>query len=138
MSRETAEEMREQVEALVGALNARDFEAIGEMPVHPDLEFHSVIAAAEGAIYHGVQGLREWGTAVDSTFDGFRSELLDLREVNDERALLVVRLTARAKASGVPIDTQVGQIWTWRNGKMWRNQVFSHPQDAFKAAGLQE
>lgn len=138
MSRETAREKREQAEALLGALNARDFEAIAEMPVHPDLEFHSIIGAAEGGIHHGVQGLREWAEAVDSTFDGFRIELLDLREVDGERALLVIRLTATAKASGVPIDTQVGQVWTWRNAKMWRNEAFSDTRDAFKAAGLQE
>jgi ketosteroid isomerase-like protein len=127
---------REQAEALLAALNARDFDAFGEMPVHPDMEFHSVFAAAEGEVYHSVQGLREWAQAVDSTFDRFHNELMDFRELDDERALVVVRATGRAKASGVPIDTSLTQIWTWRDGKMWRNQVFTDRREALKAAGL--
>ena len=138
MSRGTPQWKREQAEALFAALNERNFEAIAEMPIHPDMRFHSVFAAAEGGIYHAVQGLREWAKAVDSTFDRFYVELLDFREVDDERAVLGVRITAQAKASGVPVDTRVGQVWTWRGGRLWRNEVFSDPRDAFKAAGLSE
>jgi ketosteroid isomerase-like protein len=138
MARQTPQGKREQAEALLAAINTRDFEALGEMPFHPDMEFHSVFAAAEGEIYHGIQGLREWAEAVDSTFDRFNNELIDFREVDDERAVVVVRATGQARASGVPVDALLTQIWTWRDGKMWRNQVFTDQREAFKAAGLSE
>jgi hypothetical protein len=38
----------------------------------------------------------------------------------------------------VPVDARLTQIWTWRNGKMWRNEVFTDPREALKAAGLAE
>ena len=130
---------RELAEAVLAGLNARDFAALAELPWHPEMEFHSVLAAFEGEmVYHGIEGLREWAKAADSAFDDFRSELVAFREIDDERVLLTVRATGRARASGVPIDTLLAQIWTWRSGKMWRNQVFTDPRDALEAAGLPE
>jgi hypothetical protein len=58
MSRKAPQGKREQAEAILAALDARDFNALGEMPFHPDLEFHSLFAAVEGRIYHGIQGFR--------------------------------------------------------------------------------
>jgi ketosteroid isomerase-like protein len=138
MSRETPQGRRALAEALFAAINARDFEALGEMPFHPDMELHSALAVVEGGIYHGIQGLREWAQAVDSTFDSFNSELIEYREIDDERALLIVRITGQAKASGVPLDERLAQVWTWRGGKMWRNEVFTDPREAFNAVGLSE
>lgn len=60
------EEKHEQAEAVFGALNARDFDTLGNMPFHRDMEFHSAIAAAEGRVYHAMNGLREWAEDVDS------------------------------------------------------------------------
>ena len=110
MLRETPQGKRAQAEAMFAALNRRDFEALGDMPFHPDMEFHSAFAVAEGGIYHGIQGLREWAETVDSAFDGLTPELLEYREIDEERALVTVRITARAKISGVPIDERFAQI----------------------------
>jgi len=132
------EQMVAQVELLIEALNRRDFDTIDGMPWHPEMEFRSMLAAAEGGVYRGVEGLREWGRNVDAIFDGFHNELLEVREVDDERAVVVVRLTATAKASRVPVSQRVAQLGTWRDGKLWRNEVFGNPADAFAAVGLRE
>src|SRR2546426_8198948 len=124
MSQETPQGKREQVEAAVAALNARDFEALGEMPFHPDMELRSVLTAVEGGTtYHGIQGLRQWAQDVDSIFERFHSELIDVREVDDDRAIVIARVTGRARTSGAPFDERRTGIWTWRNGKMWRSEV---------------
>jgi ketosteroid isomerase-like protein len=39
--------------------------------------------------------------------------------------------------SGIPLDVRVGQVWTWREGRMLRNVVYTDPNDAFRAVGLQ-
>jgi ketosteroid isomerase-like protein len=139
MVQEIPEGRREQAEAAIAALNARDFEAIGDMPFHPDLELRSDLIALEGgATYHGIQGVRQWAPDVDSIFDGLHIELIDFQDVDPERAILIVRVTGLARTSGVPVDERRAQIWTWRNGKMWRNDAFADPREAFKAAGLSE
>ena len=138
MSRGAIEEKRGQAEAIFAAINARDFEALGEMQFHRDMEFHSVFAATEGRIYRGTSGLREWAEDVDSAFEGFRVELLDLTELDAGRAILSVRVAGRARASGIPVDQRLAQIWTWRDGQLWRNHVFTDTQEAFRAAGVAE
>ena len=139
MSRENVpQDRRAQAEAVVAALNARDFDALGDLPFHPDLMFRSVLAVAEGDVYHGIEGLREWARNVDSTFDDFRVELVEFREVDAERAVSVVRTAGRAKASGLPITVRVGQVWTWRNGLIWRNDAYTDVREAFAAVGLRE
>jgi ketosteroid isomerase-like protein len=136
MSESTPQGRRAQVEAAFAALNARDFEALGELPVHPKAEFHSVFATAEGEVYRGLPGLREWAEAVDAVFDRFKTDLIDFRELDDARAVVTVRATGRAKTSGLPVDARLTQIWTWRDGKMWRNEVFTDEREAYRAAGL--
>ena len=139
MSQETPQAKRELAEAVFDALNARDFEALGDMPFHPDMEFRSALTAVEGGtVYHGIQGLRQWANDIDSVFEDFNNELIGFHEVDDERAIVVTRVTGRARTSGVPVDERRAQIWTWRNDKMWRNDVFSDPREAFKAVGLSE
>jgi ketosteroid isomerase-like protein len=139
MSQETLPGKREQVEAAFAALAARDFEALGEMPFHPDMEFRSALTAVEGGTtYHGIQGLRQWAQDIDSIFERVNNELLDFREVDDERAVAVFRVMGRAKASGAPFEQRRAAIATWRSGKIWRIEVFTDPRDAFKVAGISE
>ena len=138
MSPDAIEEKRGQAEAIFAAINARDFEALDEMPFHRNMEFHSVFAAPEGRIYRGTSGLREWAQDVDSALEGFRVELFDLTELDAERAILSVRVAGRARASGIPVDQRLAQIWTWREGQLWRNHVFADRQKAFRAAGVAE
>src|SRR6266571_3414430 len=98
MSHETPPGKREQAEAVFAALTGRDFEALGEMPFHPDMEFRSVLTAVEGGTtYHGIQGLRQWAQDIDSIFERFHSELIDVREVDDDRAIVIDRVTGRAR-----------------------------------------
>jgi len=129
---------REQVEAAIAAIDTRDFDAIAEMPVHPDMQLRSVIAVAEGDVFYGIQGLRQWGEAVDSIFDDFRVRLAEYREVDDERALVVTDNSATAKASGVPVAAFTYLVCTWRNGLIWRADGYTTRAEALEALGLSE
>jgi ketosteroid isomerase-like protein len=140
MSREDAPIDRpKQVHALIDALNARDFERLAELPFDPDFEFRSAVAAVEGDAYTGgVPGLRKWAETVDGVFDGFQAEVMEVHEVEDDRAVIVLHVVGTAKASGFPLDARLGQVWTWRDGKLWRNDVYTDPQEAFAAVRAQE
>ena len=139
MSRESVEMLREHAEALVRAINARDFEAIARLPLlHPEFEFHSALSAAEGRYHVGVAGLREWAQSMDSVWAEFRIELADLRELEDGRVLVIFRATGRARGSGMPLHTQTAQVWTWRDGKLGHIQSYTDPREALEAVGLRE
>lgn len=130
---------RKQVHALMDALNARDFEALADLPFDPEFAFRSAVAAVEGEVYTGgVPGLRQWAETVDGTYDGFQAEAVEVHEVGEEQALIVFRVTGTAKASGFRLDERFAQVWTWRGGRLWRNDVYTDPDEAFQAVGLRE
>ena len=128
--------MRETVEFVIESVDRRDFEAIERSGVmHPEMEFHSIVARAEGSFYRGVDGLREWAVMADDMWDGFRVQVVDVRS-GDDRALVHLRLTGVAHSSRVPLDQLVAQVWHWRDGLLYRNVAYFDHDDAARAAGL--
>jgi ketosteroid isomerase-like protein len=131
------QDKRKHAEAVVDATVRRDFEALAEL-VDPEMEFRSVLADVEGLTYKGIDGMRRWAEDTDATWDDWQAEIVEFREVGDDRTVVVSRVTGKAKASGVPLDVRLGQVWTWRDGKPWRNDSWTDPNKAFEAAGLGE
>ena len=132
----TAEAMRAQVEALIEALNARDFDAVAEVDIHPELEFRSIIAATEGSTYRGLEGLKEWTRDVDAVWEGFRNELREFVPAGEDRAVVSMGLTGRGTASGVPLDATTGLVCHWQEGRLRLIDAYSQPADAFAAAEI--
>ncbi len=132
------DEKRAHGQALIDALNARDFDAICASPYFDDehSEFRSAIAVSEGEVYRGIEGLRDWAANVDATWDDFHIEIHEHHEIDADRSLTVFSVTGRARASGVPLHLRTAQIWTWEDGKMVRNESFTDPREAYEAAGL--
>lgn len=130
---------RQDAEALVAALNARDFEAIEELRAwDPALEFRSALAVADGETYRGIEGIRRWAENADATWASFRVELADFRVASGERVVVVYHVTGRALASGVPLDTFTSQVWTMREGRIQHIDSYTHPAEALEASGLPE
>ena len=131
--------VRQQAETLLSAINARDFDAVARTPwLDPEFEFHSALSATEGRHHVGAPGLREWAAEMDSVWADFRIELTDWREVPDGRILVLYRVRGRARGSGIPLDARTAQVWTLRDGRLWHNQSFADPAEAFEAVGLRE
>jgi ketosteroid isomerase-like protein len=128
--------MEELVRRVVDALNARDFDALAEVPLAPDFQFRSLISDSEGTYYTGLDGLREWARDVDEVFDDFRVEVLEVHPAPEDRAVITIRVSGSSKASGAPFSERNAQVWTWRDGQMWRNEAYSDPGEAKRAAGL--
>lgn len=135
----TPEQIDSYARELIGALNARDFDAIAEMP-HFDnerSEFNSAFAAAEGGVFRGLEGLREWARAVDETWDDFHVEILRTVPAGENRAVAEFRLTGTARASGAPLDGGASQLWTFdEEGVIVRNDAWTDPRKAFEVAGV--
>ena len=55
----------------------------------------------------------------------------------DDRTVALLRLTATARQSGIPLDMRISQLWTWAGGLFLRNESFTDPRAAFRAAGLE-
>jgi ketosteroid isomerase-like protein len=99
--------------------------------------------AAEGALDdHGpIQGkdaLRAFMQDWLDMFDDFRAEPVDLIEAGEDKVIAVVRISGRAKLSGVETDLTYAELWTLRDGKVaWGRQYWTR-DEALEAAGLSE
>jgi ketosteroid isomerase-like protein len=55
-----------------------------------------------------------------------------------DRVLVLSRQSGRGKRSGVPLDTEYGDIFTIRDGKIVRWELYMERADALAAAGLEK
>ena len=99
--------------------------------IDPEVEVRDRPEAPDPQTYHGFDGVR---AAVQTTFDAF-----DLVEFEPERFIesgdhivVVIRLRGTGKGSGVPVEDRIAHLWTMRDGKAWRMQVYSDPDEAIR------
>ena len=63
---------------------------------------------------------------------------LELTEARDNRVLTLTRQVGRGRESGVPVEVHAFNVWTIRDGKVRKIELFRHRAEALKAAGLRE
>ena len=99
--------------------------------VDPQMEFVSVVAGRE---FIGVEGLEAWYADVSSYYDDVRLEILEFTDLGEHDAVRW-RFSGRARGTGVEFDTEMSQLWSYRDGLVSRVEVFPDPQAALRAAG---
>jgi ketosteroid isomerase-like protein len=90
--------------------------------------------------YRGVEGVREFFRDWLRDFDDFKADALDPIDLGD-RVLITVYDRAIGKGSGVPIERRHAQVWTFRDEKVLRIEVFDSREAALAAhapAGVDE
>ena len=73
-----------------------------------------------------------WGTWEEYTIDP--EEFIDA----GQSVVVVIRERGRGKGSGVPVERQHFQLWTFRQGRIVRWESFADRASALEAAGLSE
>src|SRR5436305_7673452 len=133
MSEENVEIVRRSLEA-----NARGDIEEALTYIDPDGELHSaIIGGAEGRVYRGHDGFRRWYAETQAIFEELRTELTEFRDLGD-RVVGLGHIHARGRESGVELDSATGWVFTLRNGKILKAEGFLSPDEALKAAGLEE
>ena len=131
MSTENAQIVRRLLEAF----NDRDLDAM-LAGIHPDAELQSLRAQLEGKAYRGHEGVRQMLADFDEDWTFVRMDATDFREAGDQ-VVMLGRLHARGRASGVDLDVPIGVVWTLGAGKVVRARTFSEQVDALQAAGFE-
>jgi hypothetical protein len=114
---------RDGVEALLAFLDP-EFEAVTapELTVEPDT-------------YRGHEGIRRYFESFFEVMEDIRFEPQELIDAGDQ-VVVLVRLHARGKDTGIEADQSLFQVWTVRDGKALRLETFAERSDALRAAGL--
>jgi ketosteroid isomerase-like protein len=130
MSAENVELVRRFVEAF----NRRDVDSLAGH-YDPDVELHEWPTAPGAASYRGVDGVR---SALDSWFevwDWMRVEIVDLVDLGD-RVLVTLDQRAKGKGSEVEVEIRSFNVYSFRDGKVIRMELFTEREPALAAAGL--
>ena len=110
------------VRSLYAAINARDdraFELLAD-----DFEWHEPERSLLGGSHRGVAEVRHALEAQLEVFDEFHIEPEELHE-RDDRVAVGVRQRARGGASGAEVEIRIGHLWTVKDGRVVRLEVFA-------------
>jgi ketosteroid isomerase-like protein len=130
MSQENVELVREGCEAV----NRGDLDSIVR-GADSEIEIVEASGVPEAATYSGHDGLRQAFAHWMDQFADFRVEVE--RAIDDgDRVIWIGRQRARGKISGVPVEVRVGNISTFRGGKLVRWEMLT-PAAALRAASDQ-
>ena len=113
MGLSNVEKVRRALDAFVG----RDPDALAEWCTE-DVELRSaVIGTAEGNVYRGHDGLRDWAREGKELFDELQFIADDIREVG-ELVVMLGHIHARGGSSGVVLDSPSGWVVWMRDGRV--------------------
>ncbi len=116
------------------AVGRRDLELLLGV-TDPAVEWHTSISViSEGGAYHGHDGVRQYLSDLDETFELLEPTLDRVLDVGD-LVLAVGRLHYRGKASGVETDVPMGWVFKFREGKVLYVRAFRDPEQALGALG---
>lgn len=132
-----SQENVETVRGLFRAFNRRDIAAFLER-IDPDVEWVPIMAALEGRVYRGHDGVKQWIEDLDEHWELFEVEAEEFRDLGD-RVLALGCWRARGRVSGIGLDNEPG---TWllhfKAGEVVRLQTFTDRAEGIEAAGLSE
>ena len=104
-----------------------------------DIDYRAVEGAPDdhGPI-HGKDALRAYVQDWQDTFDDFVSEPVELIDASEDDVVAVIRISGRAKLSGVETDLTYAAVYTFRDGKIALGREYWTREEALEAAGLSE
>ena len=104
----------------------------------PEIEWHSaIVGAAEGNVYRGHEGFRQWFADSFESFEELTNEWSEFRDLGD-RVLALGHVKARGRESGVELDSPIAFLFTLRGGKSLKAEGFLSRDKGLQAAGLRE
>jgi hypothetical protein len=131
VSRENVEILRR----LYRAVNRVGLQAVVEF-AHPDMEAVAPPYWPDASTVHGVELVQEMARQWVETFESFEVEPERFLDAGPERVVVYVRDRGRIKGSDTEIDTRLIHVWTLKEGKILRWQLFADEAQALEAAGL--
>jgi ketosteroid isomerase-like protein len=107
---------------------------------HPEIEFVFADGPEPGRWTGLAATAKAWRNWL-SSFDGFRVEPIDYIEIDDERVLVLVDFTGRAKTSGVQLGemrTKNAALTETQDGSLVSLMLYWDRDRAFADLGLEE
>ena len=101
----------------------------------PDVEFTQPEIGE--SVYHGRDGVARGVQELLDVFDDIRAEPEEFFVAGSE-VVVFVRLSGRARTSGVPVEDRLAHVFRFRGEQVDRWHTYADRAQALKAVGLQE
>jgi len=89
-------------------------------------------------VYRGPDGVREYIRTVEEALEDYHPEVESLIDAGDKVVTLAIE-SGRGRGSGAEVlSRRTAHVWTLRDGKAIRLDLYNDRADAFKAVGLEE
>jgi ketosteroid isomerase-like protein len=88
--------------------------------------------------YRGVGGIRRFLTEWLEVWGDYEIDVEEVLAAPDGRVVSLFTHHGKGRQSGVPMDLEMAQIATLRNGKVVRLENYDDRREALEAAGLSE
>lgn len=92
----------------------------------------------EARSYRGAPGFLEAIADLDAAWQEWRQEVDDVLDAGDRGVVVLVRLKALGRESGVPVDQPWAMVITLHEGKLIASHTFLDRSRALEAAGLSD
>lgn len=128
MSQETVEIVRRAFER---------YAATGEPAwenLHEEIEVHDH-DIMDGSQYRGHAGFARWFEDWGAAWSEFSMEPEEFLDAG-ERVVMVFRMKATGRASGVPVERQDAMVWEIRDEKVTRLDYYNSREQALEAAAV--
>ena len=129
MSQENVELVRRGIESVEAFWALLDEDVVWDLGRDPPPDIHGVSVGRDSVIE---ASRRYWGTWDEYSLDA--DELIDA----GSSVVVVVHERGRGRGSGAPFDRRWAQVWTFREGRIVRWELFGDKAEALEAAGLSE
>jgi ketosteroid isomerase-like protein len=92
----------------------------------------------EQRTYEGIDGARRFIREWTAAFDDWEIEVVAIHDAGGDRVVGIVEQRGRARSTGLPVNMRFGQVFTIRDGRQVRMEMYDDSHEALKAAGLEE
>ena len=89
----------------------------------------------EKQVYEGLDGAREFMRIWREAWEDWEIELVEIHDAGDQ-VVAVMRQRARSKSTGLEVDMELAQVFTFEDGAQTRMQMYATAAEGLKAAGL--
>jgi ketosteroid isomerase-like protein len=132
MSRENLE----VVERAEAALSKRDIDSYLACCAE-DIRVWAPWGPVEG-IYEGQDGVRRFWADIEAALPDLRVTVERMESIGSERVVAFLRSSARARASGVPVDLETANVYDLADGRITGLRIFADREEALEAARVRE
>jgi ketosteroid isomerase-like protein len=131
VSEQNVEVMRRVVEA------AGNLDVLAAL-LHEDWEYRPVVAGTStGAVYRGFpEGFRQYWADLEDAWERHDVSPEQFVDLHDNGVLVIFRLEARGRTSGVELALDAAVHCLFKDGKLWRSIGYDDVDKARRAVGL--